>query len=222
MQDSRVEKAKIYKICPRTGKSELWIQCLFNPKEYSFSKTNKWSFGTTSGINVPSVEFGGGEPAVLTVQLFFDTYSKNEDVRIYTDRIWSLLHVDPDTRNAETGKSEPPHVRFQWGDTWSFEAVIKSVKQKFTLFKENGCPVRAVLDVTFQQVVDEALLPPQNPTSGGRHSDRLWVVHQGDTLPLIAFECYGRADRWPQIADANNLEEVRQLKPGTELRIPNV
>ena len=198
------------------------IECMFNPKEYSFSKRNQWTAGKSKGSNMPQLEFGGGQPATLQMQLFFDTYAAGEDVRKkYTDAIWQLMMVDPKLKDSKTKKSRPPKVRFQWGSAWTFDAVITSITQKFTLFNSHGTPVRATLDIAFQQIKDESLFPKQNPTSGGVGGERVWIVSEGDTLAWIAYKEFGDSSQWRRIADANRLTQVRRLTPGTVLEIPN-
>ncbi len=88
----------------------------------------------------------------LTFTLHFDTYmkgldaiaadplSEREDVRKYTDPIVKLA-VYPD------GKI--PHVCFLWGSL-RFQGFITSVNQKFTMFMDDGKPVRAVLEVSMK------------------------------------------------------------------------
>ncbi len=207
--------------------SGVSIPCLFNPKEYALSKQNHWNTGDIKGANVPRLEFGGGQPATLQMQLFFDTFAAAtdghpKDVRKeFTDAIWRLMLVDDKLTNPKTGKGRPPTVRFQWGAAWSFDAVITSINQRFTLFLHDGAPVRATLDVTFQQIKDQTRYPNTNPTSGGVGGERVRVVHAGDTLQWIAYEEYGDATKWRLIADANRLTRVRRLAPGTTLEIPN-
>src|SRR5690349_21638048 len=99
------------------------IECLFNPKEYSFSKRNQWTAGKSKGSNMPQLEFGGGQPATLQMQLFFDTYAEGKDVRKeYTDSIWQLMMVDQKLKDPKNKKGRPPKVRFQWGSAWSFRS----------------------------------------------------------------------------------------------------
>ena len=70
------------------------IECMFNPKEYTFTKSNNWAQSKTKGKNVPQLEFNGGNPTDLKVELFFDTYESGEDVRKkYTNAIWQLAMV---------------------------------------------------------------------------------------------------------------------------------
>jgi hypothetical protein len=198
------------------------VPCLFNPNEYTFSKQNNWQLSGAGGSNVPQLEFSGGQPALLQMQLFFDTYKSGRDVRKeYTDKIWQLMYVEQDLTDAKTRRSRPPRVRFQWGTFTSFDAVIVSITQRFTLFLSNGTPVRATLDVVFQQAQDERQLPAQNPTSGGEGGERIWTVGAGESLPSIAYAAYGDPNQWKRIADANDLTDVRRLAPGSQLEIPN-
>ena len=203
---------------------EPHIVCMFNPKEYSMAKRNNWNAGKAGGVNVPKQQFGGGQPATLTMQLFFDTYvgaTGSKDVRKeFTQKIWRLAEVDEDLEDNKTTRGRPPKVRFQWGPAWSFEAVITSITQKFTLFSSDGTPVRATLDVTFQQIRDEKQQPATNPSSGGTGGERQWTVKEGDSLALIAHSSYGDCNRWREIAAANGLTRVRDLRPGTVLGIP--
>lgn len=198
------------------------IKCMFNPQEYTFSKSNSWTTGGAGGGDLPLVEFGSGQPATLQMELFFDTYATQADVRAqFTDAIWELMLVDDALKDPKTQRSRPPMVRFQWGKSWSFDAVITSISQRFTLFLSDGTPVRATLNVSFQQVKDSKQLRPQNPTSGGVGGERVWRVESGDTLAWIAYKSYGNPTRWRRIAEANRLRDVRRLAPGTLLVVPN-
>jgi nucleoid-associated protein YgaU len=197
------------------------IECHFNPAEYTFSKQNSWSIANTPATNLPEFEFGGGQPATLQMQLLFDTQREQRDVRkVYTDRVWELMLIDESLKDPRSQKSRPPMVRFQWGTTWSFDAVISAIAQRFTLFLPDGTPVRAMLDVSFQQIKDAKLFPRQNPTSGGEGGERVLTVREGDTLRLLAHREYGSVALWPLIAEANNIADPRRLEPGTRLRIP--
>lgn len=218
------------------------VNCMFNPKEYTFSKQNSWTAKQSKGSNVAKYEFGSGQPATLQMQLFFDTYTNiksppgadgsPKDVRKeYTTKIWEMMKVDPalgtigssggSGGGAKHKKGRPPVVGFQWGSMWSFKAVITNLKERFTLFMPNGMPVRSTLDVTFQQIQDKDDYPPTNPTSGGPGGERIWKVCEGDTLAWIAYKEYGDSGLWTLIADANKLTRVRQLTPGMVLEIPN-
>ncbi|MCD6553661.1 MAG: peptidoglycan-binding protein [Thermodesulfobacteriota bacterium] len=195
------------------------IECLFNPSEYTFTKSNRWEAVKIMGGDVPMPKFTGGGAMTLKMQLFFDTYEKGTDVRKYTDKLLKLMSVDPNLKNAKTKKGRPPRCMFNWGQMWSFKAIITQMSQKFTLFLEDGTPVRATVDVTFQQVEQEGTYPPQNPTSGGGPARKHRLVRPGDRIDWIAYEEYGDSSLWRLIADENDLENPLQLTPGQVLVI---
>ena len=193
------------------------VTCQFNPGEYTFTKRNTWKQNAGKGQDVPVMEFSGGKPAQLKMELFFDTTAKGEDVREkYTDKLIKMTQIG--SRDASTNVGEPPKCRFQWGSTWSFIAVLTNIQQKFIMFLGDGTPVRAKVNVTFQQVQEEGLYPPQNPTSLSQ-ARRTRVIQPGDRLDLIAFQEYGDANRWYELAQANNLTDPMTLQPGQVLKI---
>jgi len=199
------------------------VQCAFNPKEYGVTKKNKWTAPPAKGQNLAEYEFGGGDPSTMTLALMFDTFDTGKDVReVYTDKVWRLMDIDSSLHDKKAKSGRPPRVLFQWGKAFGFIAVITSITQKFLLFKDDGTPVRATLDVAFQQVVESGLRPPQNPTSGGVGGSREWTVKDGDSLALIAYAEYGDSNAWRPIADVNRLTQVRRLRPGTVLEIPGL
>jgi nucleoid-associated protein YgaU len=93
------------------------------------------------------------------------------------------------------------------------------MSQKFTLFANDGTPLRATLDVTFKQIKDEGQYPRQNPSSGGNPGDHVRTVREGETLAQIAYEEYGDSTVWRHLADTNRVDDPRRLHPGQVLMI---
>jgi hypothetical protein len=211
-ENSGFEKAQILNL----DNTEEKVDCMFRPKELSLNKTNTWSEKPVKEGDVPALEFGGGKPAELKMQLFFDTYQTGEDVRKkYTNKVWKLM----DVITAKGGEKRPPYCQFTWGNYLSFKAVITSISQEFTLFLSNGTPVRSTLNVSFRQSVDEKKKPRQNPTTASKPGYRTRQVMPGETLDWIAFEEYGDPHRWRFLADINNLDDPMSLKEGLVLAI---
>jgi len=53
-----------------------------------------------------------------------------------------------------------------------------------------------------------------------RQGQQTYTVRPGDTLSKISKHFYGDANRYPQIAKANHLDNPDQIKPGQQLLIP--
>src|SRR2546428_5124874 len=110
-----------------TGKD---FKVLFNPKEYSVSKSVQWEPHKVPGLDLPEQEFTSGNPAVLSVELFFDTYEEKKGVHEHTDKLKVLAEVDAD-------KHRPPLVMFSWGQM-KFKGVVETLSLRYTMFLSSG------------------------------------------------------------------------------------
>jgi len=207
MTMSTGELTKAYLINLETNEH---IPCLFNPNQYSISKSNSWKEKPTQNSNVPRLEFTGGGPTELKLDLFFDTYESGGSARDYVKRIINLTKIS----QSGSGDREPPRCRFSWGTNFEFEAVVSNVSARFTLFRSDGTPVRAVVSLTLKECKDPEVQRRQNPTSQGTTGQKVWVVRPGDTINGIAAAEYGDPTVWRVIADANNLDNPMDLRPG--------
>lgn len=196
------------------------VTCMFNPYEYSISQSNNYEFKFQNGADVPKMEFSGAGSRDLSLSLVFDTYEEKKDVSLTTRKLWDLMRPSLEGEGDEA-KKRPPPVAFIYGNL-EFFAVIKSCTQKFTLFLQDGTPVRAEVDISFSQHLDsnEYTNRGQNPTSGGGPMERVWQVKAGDRLDLIASQVYEDATMWRMIADRNGLSNPLALRAGQQLRIP--
>lgn len=203
----------------RNEDTRVDIPVMFNPTEYSFSKTNSWNRESIKENNVPKTQFSAGNPTELKVQLFFDTYEHPEggtptDVREYTKKIIALTKVG----DFKDGR-RPPMCRFIWGGAISFLSVITSLSYKYTLFLESGTPVRATMDISFQECIDEDESKGQTSPPLGIPGHKMLTVKPGDTIDGIATHEYGDPKLWRYIADGNSLDNPKDIRPGQVLRI---
>ena len=198
----------------------LKLEFLFNPTKYSITKANTWNPRENVGADVSPLEFGGGQPKSLTIQLFFDTYEEGKDVRDYTGILEKMMQIDESLRQGESDRGRPPYCRLRWGKVFSFICVIQRLRIEYTLFLPDGTPVRATADLTLTQTIDENEQTPQNPTSAALPGNRVWVVKPRETLDWIAYKTLGSPFRWRVIAQANNLLDPLALTPGQKLSIP--
>lgn len=197
----------------------LSVACMFNPFEYSVSKSNTYEEAPKNQADTPQGEFFKSGAQTLELNLIFDTYEEDADVSQLTNKLWKFMLTRTQEASSQNEKIEPPQVAFEWG-VFKFVSYITSMTQKFTLFKNDGTPVRASVDVTFTQYTDVNDYPRQNPTSGGGPIERIWQVVAGERLDIIAAQVYRDASKWRRIADHNNLRDPLALRPGMQLRIP--
>jgi nucleoid-associated protein YgaU len=201
-------------ILPELG---LPVVALFNPQEISVSKKVNWRRIPVAESDVMRAQFTHGEPAVLNLELLFDTYELGLDVRLLTRRVESLATV-----RGHGSIHRPPICTLVWGAQGIFfEGVLTEVTSTFTLFSLIGWPVRARLQCTFTEWLSarrEALLQfKQSPDVA-----KTRVVRRGDTLSAIAGQEYDDPAMWRPIARANDIVDPRRLSPGQVLSIPVV
>lgn len=199
------------------------VSCLFNPTEYTIAKTNNWQARPVAGKDVPKLDFTGGGAKSMTVELLFDVFEDPlGDVRTHTDKLFSLCMIDRNRLNPQTRRGRPPFILFEWGENWQFKAAISSLSIRFTLFRHNGVPVRALANMTLTEAVDENDRPGTNPTSYAEPGMKRRMVQPKDTLAGIAFDEYGSPGHWRLIAEANRIDDPLQIEPGQLLAIPNL
>jgi nucleoid-associated protein YgaU len=198
------------------------IPVMFNPEEYTVNKDINYAQTSIPGLSGPILQFVNGNMQTLEMELLLDTYEEHregsrvlnqagEDVRNLTRKITDLMVIDPEIH-------APPVLIFAWG-SFSFTCVLARASQRFIMFKPDGIPVRARLNVTFNEYID----PEREAKEISRQTadyTKLHTVVEGETLSSIAADAYGNPRMWRPIALDNNIDEPRNLSIGQRLRIP--
>jgi nucleoid-associated protein YgaU len=204
-------------IAPESGDP---IPVLFNPNKYSLDEGNTISEIGIPGLGAPVLQYVHGNARSVSLELFFDTWEAPTvggvvitDVSLLTDQIYGLLAIDGN-------RHVPPVCKFIWG-TFIFTCVVVRVNGQFTLFRDDGIPVRATLTVTLKEYVKpEDQIRKDLPLSADHVKTR--TVRRGDTLSSIAAVEYGDPGSWRPIADANAIANPRLLETGSTLVIPAI
>jgi hypothetical protein len=190
------------------------IEVLFNPKEYTITKSTPWKHHDVQGYDAPTLEFTSGEPYRCQMELFFDRYEEQASVKEITDNIEKLSLVHPDLHR-------PAVALLTWGKELSFKCILESFSTKYTLFSEEGVAYRAIMSTVWKEFSPAEEQLKGAPRHSADHTKRR-VVKQGDTLSWIAGKEYDDPSRWRMIADANGIDDPLHLTPGTELLIPPI
>jgi hypothetical protein len=211
-----LEKLKI-QVETAPGQFDQEITALFNPNQITIQKSVNWAGAPALQRDVPSSQYTHGEPAHLSMDLFFDTYEAGTDVRHYTDQIVYLMTVE-----KHGDMHRPPVCRLLWGrSSVFFQGILEGLTQRFTLFLENGWPVRATLACTFKEwraATEEA----NRQQKSSADVVKTHVVRRGDTLSAIAMKEYQDPSLWRPIAEVNAITDPLDLPYGRSLVIPTL
>jgi len=200
------------------------IEVLFNPNEYNLNKDNNFAQAAVPGLSTPLLQFVHGNLRTLEMELMFDSLEEHKhssrtvnsarsDVRKLTQKVVDLMAINPETH-------APPVVLFNWGGL-SFTGVLSRVNQRFTMFMDTGIPIRARLQVTFQEWKTAA---QEAKEVRRRTSDytRRYRLAQGETLSQVAATYYRDPTLWRPIAIANGIDDPRRLDVAVELTVPKL
>ena len=225
--DKLAIKYEKYKVGNFIGK----LEALFNPSQLSFNKKVHWvkdnplPEGETQSW---ATKYDHTDAETLTVSLFFDVYE--EVGKWKSNPLWMIFMSKPTVLDytktlAELARfdeelHQPPTCKLQWGKVKLFTGVLTDLKQTYTMFLDDGTPVRATADCTFMEVAMDS-----DATRYELHSpdvDKTYVVRPGDTLDAIAANLYEDRKHWRAIAEANRIDNPRILTPGQILHIPKL
>lgn len=194
------------------------LEVMLNPGEYTLQKDNNFASQTVPGLSSPLLQFVNGNLRTLEMELLFDTYlplttqsKPPRDVRDETEKIIKLMKIDSELH-------APPVLRFTWASL-ELRCVLARVSQKFQMFLDDGRPVRATLNCTFSEFIDEEREAKEVNRQTADFSKAHTVI-EGETLANVAFKFYGDAQLWRPIAITNRLVDPREIEVGQVLRIP--
>lgn len=202
--------------CIPAPKGQIKFQ--FNPKELTVSKSATWvrnAHKNDPNCGIP--EFKGPEPCKLALEMFLDASDTHDHSVVETvEKLFSCCVPTPDSVTKKI--PNPPWVVFHWGCMSFFTGYIHSVSVKYTLFNSGGLPIRGTATVNLEEI--SKVKDKQNPTSGALSAHRVHTVLSGDTLASIAWNEYGDATMWREIATANRIDDPMRLRAGLSLLVP--
>jgi hypothetical protein len=198
--------------------TDAQIPCRFNPSEYTVSKSATWSRTPIRGAETASIpEFVGTNPRTLQLELLFDGWdSGGGDVSGDVEALMEC--TNPTRKSISDNRPSPPVVLFQWGTKPLFDAYVKSVSARYTMFQSDGTPIRALVTVAFEEIPSQP--GRQNPTSGGSAGRRTRLVQAGESLHAIAYQEYRKPTLWRGLALFNGITDPARLRSGTTLIVP--
>lgn len=193
---------------------------LFNPEEYAIERTNNFAQMAVPGLRGPLLQFVAGNMQTLDMELLVDSLEAHPggtaargDVRELTKRITDLMSIDPTTH-------APPVLLFTWGSL-SFTCVLARASQRFIMFRPDGVPVRARLQVSFNEFINAESEARETKRETADYTKE-HIVLEGETLSSIAASVYRDPTRWRPIAIVNRIDRPAAIAAGMRLAVPQL
>ncbi len=188
----------------------------FNPENFDESTNTRFNQQQPIGADGQHLHFQRILPKTYNFEFLIDGTGASGDKR----EVMAEIALFKSTVEFKGDQHRPSFLLLIWG-THVVTAVLRDLSIKYTMFRKNGTPLRAILTASFYehkerllQILQQGLLSPD--LSSRR------IVTEGNKLPLMCQDIYETPRHYLEVAKANGLTNFRNLKPGIELDFPPV
>ncbi|MEL6626656.1 MAG: LysM peptidoglycan-binding domain-containing protein [Bacteroidota bacterium] len=191
-----------------------------NPQDISLNQGINYATDTPLGASGTSLKYRYHNPEILSFTVLLDDTGAvfTSDKRISKGIEDQLNKLRAILTDYDGDIHEPNYVGISWG-TLIFKGRTISMDTKYTLFAEDGKPLRVEVVIKVQKSIsDEVRNAEEGKNSPDLTHERM--VKEGDTLPLMTYKIYGDVKYYLDVAEANDLNDFRDLVPGTILYFP--
>ena len=143
-----LEKAKLIAIAQEADD----IEFMFNPNEISFSRNMEIEQAKAARTEKgqPKTSFKHPNPYSLKIgNIVIDTYEGGGSVLEHLKKYTKAVEF---SEKGDADKKRPPVYLFVWGSNLYMRCFVKNFSFKLTLFRADGTPVRATIDLSLEQV----------------------------------------------------------------------
>jgi hypothetical protein len=217
---SKLEKLTIYPYKDETFSQSAGnsYEVLINPGSYTHNYSNSYNTKQASGTAAPNPRFDKTNNEKVGMELHFDatgiTPGSSGDVLKDILKFKNIVYTFNGTIHS------PNYLKLSWG-TLLFNCVLTSLDVTYNLFKPDGTPLRAKVNVNFEGFLDEKTIALKEGKSSPDLT-HIIVFKIGDKLPNLCYQIYGDSSYYIPVANYNKLIDFRDIKPGTKIFFPPI
>lgn len=175
----------------------LMITTQINPSTYTISEGS--SFNKQSTLTGEKKQAGKEELRKLSMTLNINSYGEgNYGIK---HRVYEFA--------ALKGKSkigEPYICKLSWSSL-IFWCNLDSYTVSYTMFDSDGTPVRARLELSFVEYIDDT----EDPAAAGGENKEQKTVQEGDRVDTVA------GPNWKGVAQKNNIDNPKNIGVGKKI-----
>jgi hypothetical protein len=194
-----------------------------NPETYRQNFKVEYDQRRGHGSNAAELKYKSTAPKELQLEFVFDGTDtvegyKHKGVEV-KDQISKFLETVYDIQGEI---HRPRFLEIHWGD-FVFPCVLSNLDINYTLFLENGHPLRAKLNCTFLNYKTKEESGRLNRTSSPDLTHRR-LIDPGERLDLLSWKIYEDPGQVLNVAKANGLTSIRNMAPliGKEIQFPPI
>jgi len=193
-----------------------------NPEKFSLKRGLSFDNDQSTNSQGKTVKFKSYEPESLSFELYFDDTGvmerhKNESIDDRIKKLWNVVYKYEGTIH------KPYYLLIEWKEIY-FKCHCKSFVTEYQLFNKDGKALRAKVSLDFIEYFNPGSSNRGN-YNGHRSSPDLThikTIRQGDSLPMLSKDVYGKTDYYIEVARRNGLTNFRTLGLGEQILFPPV
>jgi len=223
MPENNTNNGKLAKLTIKAFKEPTYdtqkdqFEVMFNPQEYSLKYEIESDAAQGIGTSDSEPTFKKIKPQNFSLDFTIDGTGATGSKVDVEKKVSKFLDVTYIYKGAE---HRPWYLKIHWGSL-NFKCILKSTSVKYTLFNNDGKPIRAKINASFQGFTEDQLRVAKED-SNSPDLTHMRTVNEGDTLPLMCYRIYGDSRYYLHVAKANNLVNFRNLKTGQKIFFPPI
>ncbi|WP_317932314.1 peptidoglycan-binding protein [Halioxenophilus sp. WMMB6] len=215
--NGELEKLMIqaYEAADFSGEPISEFAAYVNPKEITIAYEMEYDSAQGSGTTGSRMEFKKVKPGDLALTLFLDGTGANGNKIDVQQQVEAFQTTTGYNGNIH----RPNYLKVVWGTLQVKRCVLKSASIAYKIFKPSGTPLRAVITANFTDTADDetrvALAQDQSPDL-----THVRLLKAGETLAGLCQQIYGDGRYYLKVARVNQLDNFRNIAPGTRIFFP--
>ncbi|MFN8303912.1 MAG: hypothetical protein U0U46_15600 [Saprospiraceae bacterium] len=194
-----------------------------NPESYAENFRVEYDTRRGSGSDASELRYKSTAPKELRLEFVFDGTETVENYGQAGKSVHDQIHEFLQTvYNIDGNIHRPRFLEVHWGK-FVFPCLLTNLDINYTLFDEDGNPLRAKLNATFMnyRTREESGRLRRNSSPDLTHRR---LIQPGDRLDLMAYRIYNDPKYVLQVADANEMTSIRNIQPlvGQEIQFPPI
>jgi hypothetical protein len=188
---------------------------MFNPTSYKLEYKVNYDTNQPDGSEGKSAPVKNIEPQQYSFDFLIDgtgAAGYKREVLLDVESFKKTVGYD---KNIGNGKGSVRYLILMWG-SMMLKCSIESISVNYTLFNAAGIPLRATISATFKERKDE----PDDFTKGADDFFESDPVKDGLSVANIAFQALNSVSQTVAIAQANDLNSIREKVTASSIKLP--
>ncbi len=192
---------------------------MLNPDSLKWTRSIEYNEQQAPGTSSPSQKFKSIPSDVLRFEIVIDCTGIVNARRIDMATEIKMLEKIVFTFNGQIHR--PNFVSLHWGKNMTFKGVLKSFETSYTLFRPDGSPLRARIQLEFGLYISPVTVGKIDNQSSPDITHMVDVV-EGVSLPQMCDKIWKDESMYVQVARFNDLNKFRNLSGIQKLVFPPI